>query len=396
MAVQEMLAKFERRLDKRLEGYVWREDDFARQLRLMRRTVLLSRAMLGAKHSLKRYMFLVHNSFLETDVNAGFHLEYYCDQPRDEHLPLCSRDDGQRCSKTVSYLVHSLQRALSADLNRSRFPLHLVEAYTLASIVARRLHGMHDDVVRPALPTIEKLHRRIEDEDTKVLLELLLDVASSSPGYAEIEFGRFLAAKNAPRNGWCSRGVAFPETVGSHTASLLWLCRLLPRLDSPNLNVSRVRKMLEVHDLAEGVTSDIVATHPREGIEKIERSLMRRFSWLGLHMEPRVDLFDTFSLYDEFSQQQTLEAKVARDVDRLDILVQGWSLLKTQATFDRESVGAMLQRTESALVTDEVKAILPKVRLMQVISKEAFRTTPDCPVKEYFFERRANGTSGAA
>ena len=79
MGVQELLGKFESRLDKKLSANAHREDDFARQLRLMRRTVLLSRSLLGSKDSLKRYMRLVQNSFLETDVNAGFHLEYYCD-----------------------------------------------------------------------------------------------------------------------------------------------------------------------------------------------------------------------------------------------------------------------------------------------------------------------------
>ena len=131
--------------------------------------------------------------------------------------------------------------------------------------------------------------------------------------------------------------------------------------------------MLEVHDLAEGITSDIVATLPREPIEKIERTLMRRFSWLGLYMEPRVDLYDTFSLYEEFSLKQTHEAKIANDIDRLDMLVQGWSLLKSSAQFDRASVGEMMTRNEAALLTDEVKAIVPAARRMKCYFAESFR-----------------------
>jgi hypothetical protein len=40
----------------------------------MRRTVLLSRVMRGSKNSLKRYINLVQNSFLETDVNGLYAL----------------------------------------------------------------------------------------------------------------------------------------------------------------------------------------------------------------------------------------------------------------------------------------------------------------------------------
>jgi 5'-deoxynucleotidase YfbR-like HD superfamily hydrolase len=211
----------------------------------------------------------------------------------------------------------------------------------LASIVARRLHGPHDELVRKALPVVEKLHKQTEDENTKIFLELLLDVASSGPEFPVREFGRYLAAKNAPRNGWVNRGITFPETVGAHTASLLWLCKLIPEGDYPGVDYSRIKKMLEMHDLAEGITSDIASRDHREEVEKIETHLMRRFSWLGLYMDPKVDLFDAFTLHEEFSQQQSQEARIARDIDRLDILVQGWSLLNTQGTFDRDRVRDM-------------------------------------------------------
>jgi len=309
MAVQDMLAKFEGKIDLQLADQPHQEDDFARQLRLMRRTVLLSRATLGDRESLKRYMSIVQNSIFETDINAGFHLEYYGDQTRDEQIPLCSRDDGFDCQRTLHHLTSSLTRALVTGLSRKSNPLYIIETYTLASIVARRIHGQYDEIARQSLSIVEKLHSRIDDEDMKLFLELLLDVASSGPEFPDREYGRFMAAKNAPRNGWVVRNVQFPETVGAHTTSLLWLCRRLPKLEYPKLNISRIRRMLEVHDLAEGVTSDIVATAPRDQVEKIERALMRRFSWLGLYMDPRVDLFDTYSLYSEFAAHQTPEAK---------------------------------------------------------------------------------------
>jgi 5'-deoxynucleotidase YfbR-like HD superfamily hydrolase len=390
MGIQSMLSKFEEKLDRQLPEQPEREDDFERQLRLMRRTVLLSRASLGERESLNKYMTLVQNSFFETDINAGFHLEYYCDKTRAEHLPLSSRDDGGSCAKTLEHLSASLTKSLDSGLNRKVNPLYLVETYTLATVIARRLHGQYDQMVRRVLPIIEKLHVKVEDEGTRIFLELLLNVAASGPDFADREFGRYLAAKKAPRNGWVRCGVVFPETVGAHSSSVLWICKRIPKLEFPSLNVSRVRRMLEIHDLAEGITSDIVDSGPREHVDKIERALMRRFSWLGLYMDPRIDLFDTHSLYAEFAAQQTLEAKVAKDVDRLDILLEGWSLLRSKATFNRDALTALVERTEARIKTEEAKLLLPKLKLMSVISEESFRTTPDSPIRDYFFPKNTN------
>jgi 5'-deoxynucleotidase YfbR-like HD superfamily hydrolase len=387
MNIQNMLARFEEKLDRQLPEQPEKEDDFERQLRLMRRTVLLSRASLGERASLNKYMNLVQGSFFETDINAGFHLEYYCDKTRDEQLPLSSRDDGGNCSRTLEHLSASLNRALDGELNSRMHPLYLVEAYTLASIVAKRLHGPFDQMARSAMPLIEKLHARIQDEGTSIFLKLLIDVAEFGPDFPDREFGRFLAAKKTPRNGWVRCGVVFPETVGAHTSSVLWICKRIPKLEFPYLNVSRVRRMLEIHDLAEGLTSDVVDSGPREQADKVERALMRRFSWLGLYMDPRIDLFDTYSIYAEFAAQQTLEAKVAKDVDRLDILLEGWSLLQSKATFDRVALKALVERTEARIKTEEAKLLIPKLRLMSVVSEESFRTTPDSPMRDYFFPR---------
>lgn len=389
MKPAEALAGFERKIDGRLASLTDGDagGDTARRLRLMRRTAILSQAMLDSPPALSRYLFLLQNNALEMDANAGFHLEYYCDQQRDTQLPLCSRDDGRSCQNTVRHLCHSLDRAVAAGWRESANPLLLVEAYTLATVVARRLHGEFDSQARAALPTIERVHAATEDEDTQVFLRLLLDGASSGADFAAREFGRFMAAKNAPRNGWVKRDIRFPETVGAHTASVIWLCRLLPRYEGSTVNYSRVRRMLEIHDLAEGITSDIVASNKSQdsAAERRERLLMRRFSWLGLYLRPQVDFVDAYELYQEFTKQSTRESQIARDLDRVDIVMQGLSLMRNSAEFDTSEVRSMINRTENEILTKEVKTILPAVRLMQVLSMESFSTTPDCELKRYYF-----------
>lgn len=391
------LNSLEKKIDAKLLHLQDTDNDTSRRLRLMRRTSLLSQAVLGSPPALTRYITLLQNSAIESDANAGFHLEYYCDQPRDARLPLCSRDHGHECEHTVKRLCVSLGRTLADESRQQSNPLFLVEAYTLAGIVARRLHGPFDSHAREALPTIERVYAAVEDEDTKIYLGLLIDVASSSKNFAAQEFGRYMAAKNAPRNGWVKRGILFPETVGAHTASVLWLCRLLPRYEGSTANYSRVRRILEIHDLAEGITSDIVATNKKDNsaAERKERVLMRRFSWLGLYLQPRVDFVDSYMLYDEFVKQATLESQIARDLDRLDIVMQGHSLIRNHKQFDTPDIREMIERMEGEITTSEVKAILPSVRVMQVISEESFRTTPDSQVKTYYFPETCGTPSGA-
>jgi 5'-deoxynucleotidase YfbR-like HD superfamily hydrolase len=349
-----------------------------RRLHLLGRTAILSLAMLGERDVIVPYLDKLLNDPIEDDVNCGFHLEYYGDQPFDERLPLCSRDKKGSCANTLHYISHSIQECLDKPPTQQDNPLLLIEIQTFASIVARRLSGHREMLINGALPLLQRVSKLIEHEDLRAYIELVNEAAASDVMFARREIGRFFAAKNTPRTGWVDRKVRFPETVGAHTASSIWICNLIPDDFKESLDCMRIKQMLEIHDLAEGITGDIVTPHKRPEQEQVEKELMRRLSWLGVFDSSCLNLSEIYQCYCEFQKGETKESRIARDIDKLDIVLQGIAYIMTGADFNRSEVSALVRDQRPS--TDEGKAVLRIVTDMQALS---FESLSQCQHSEY-------------
>lgn len=383
------LYTFEHKVSKVLKQIAIGDDDRARQHYLMRRTAMLSQSMLGDTDASKRYLVLLLDDRMESDVNAGFHLEYYGDQPLDDALPLCSRDLGEDCEKTLTYLESSLSRSLDAGWDSSARALAPIELYTFTSILARRLHSTWQPVVQRMIPTLERALEYLEDDDLRLYVNLCVELSNAAPHTAAKRIGQYFSARNAPRNGWIKRGVRFPESVGSHTAGVIWLVNLIPEVEATRLRVGRIKDLLECHDLAEGITGDIVTDRRDPEQDERERRLIRTLSWMGSYLRPEVDLYSIYSSFLEFHKRDTPEANVARDLDAIDIVLQGQSLLQSKANCDRDAIRALVNKLEKTVVTPAGKHVLLTARQMNVISSSSFGPTPESEIKEYFFGRAA-------
>jgi 5'-deoxynucleotidase YfbR-like HD superfamily hydrolase len=383
MNASETLQGFEDKISRLLAQFPPHREDRSRQLRLMRRTAMLSLAMLGDTAASKRYLDLLLSDRLESDVNAGFHLEYYADQVLDESIPLCSHDLGAACENTLNYLRASLEHAIDIR-GREAHPLFHINLYTFTSIVARRLHAARDDMgVMVAL--LQRSLGILEDDDLKLYVNLCVELYGAPRGAAEQRVGNYLATKNVPRSGWVARLVQFPESVGAHTASAIWLANLITESDAMHLDVPRVKRMLEVHDLAEGIVGDIVSTRKDEGHEERERRLIRELSWLGTYMEPPINFYPLYAAYLEFHEHQTAEAKLAHEIDSIDIVLQGQSLLKSNAKFQENAVQELITRMKKKIQTSAGKRIMALVQQMDVFTASSFAQTPDSAIKNYYF-----------
>jgi putative hydrolase of HD superfamily len=126
--------------------------------------------------------------------------------------------------------------------------------------------------------------------------------------------------KTTPRTGWFQRGVPAPESVAdhSHGVALISLA-LLESVPGP-LDRARVLAMAIAHDLAESVTGDLSLGASRllpPGAKAAAETsaLAELLDGLGFAA-------DWKSLWQEFEEQTTAEAKLVRDADRLDLLAQ--------------------------------------------------------------------------
>ncbi|MBI5622115.1 HD domain-containing protein [Candidatus Falkowbacteria bacterium] len=121
-----------------------------------------------------------------------------------------------------------------------------------------------------------------------------------------------------PRTGWVQRGVDNPESVGQHTDALVTLARELgPQI--AGLDQKKLERMLQIHDWPEALVGDQVAFSSTEKQQKflVERAAMQKIC-AALGDEGA----EIMNLWLEYTDGQTGEASIAKQLDKLQALMQ--------------------------------------------------------------------------
>lgn len=136
--------------------------------------------------------------------------------------------------------------------------------------------------------------------------------------------------KTTARTGWVQRGVPRAESVADHSHGVAMAALLLCDLVEETVDRERVLLMAVLHDLPEAVTGDLSLGASRllpPGAKAAGESAAMDELGDGL------PLFAGWrAAWDEFEAQQTLEARIVRDADRLDLLGQALVYERTLGT----------------------------------------------------------------
>ncbi len=132
------------------------------------------------------------------------------------------------------------------------------------------------------------------------------------------------ALDRVPRSGYVLRGVAEPESVTEHSWHVLFLVWALGR-DVPGLDVARAVEIALVHDLAELRVGDLPRTAGRyfpEGAKAAAESAAMAEILAPLPEDAR-------ALYAEYQAAETLEARLVKACDKLQLMLkvsvyEGW------------------------------------------------------------------------
>jgi putative hydrolase of HD superfamily len=126
--------------------------------------------------------------------------------------------------------------------------------------------------------------------------------------------------KRTARTGWVQRGVPNAENVAAHSYGVAFAALLLLQLIEAPLDAGRVLAMALLHDLPEGLTTDIPTPAWRylpPGIKtEVERGAMQEI--LGT-AAPTADLM---LLWEELHASETAEAHLVHDADKIDMFLQ--------------------------------------------------------------------------
>jgi 5'-deoxynucleotidase YfbR-like HD superfamily hydrolase len=131
--------------------------------------------------------------------------------------------------------------------------------------------------------------------------------------------------KQVKRRGWASRGMLNAESVPDHIFGAMLLAEMfLPETAGgdetvpANYNKNEILRMLLIHDLAEAFTGDKL---PLERSPDEEAEYFRYIAMSGTY---RVfpGLSQTFDRWQAFEYTDNINAQIARDVDKIENLVQ--------------------------------------------------------------------------
>jgi len=115
------------------------------------------------------------------------------------------------------------------------------------------------------------------------------------------------------RTGWVERGVTDPESVSDHIFMTSLIALVLG--SEEDVDLCKVLKMTLLHDLQEATCGDITPASPLiERKYEIEKEAIESI----LFKMPQ----EYLDLWQEYIQQDSKEAKLAHEADRLEMLLQ--------------------------------------------------------------------------
>jgi putative hydrolase of HD superfamily len=126
--------------------------------------------------------------------------------------------------------------------------------------------------------------------------------------------------KRTSRTGWTQRGVPNAENVAAHTFGVAYAALLLIQTIEAPLDDAKVLTMALLHDLPEGLTTDIPTPAWRylpPGIKSdVERGAMQEIFGSDLHTA------DLMAAWEELHANETAEAHLVHDADKIDMFLQ--------------------------------------------------------------------------
>ncbi|MCU0491976.1 MAG: HD domain-containing protein [Chloroflexaceae bacterium] len=132
-------------------------------------------------------------------------------------------------------------------------------------------------------------------------------------------YSRLLSLKLLPRTGWLQRGVAQPESVAEHTFGVAALALLLGDT-LPGLDRGKLLSIALLHDMAEALMGDMPASAMRFLSRGAKKEAERQaFAELVAGL-PQADEY--LRLWQEYAEGSSAEARLVKQLDRLEMLVQ--------------------------------------------------------------------------
>lgn len=353
---------------------------------MMWRSLYVSLGYLGNAERLCEYIQLLLTEPEQDEHNRGFHLEYYGDQPLQEAGPTASVDRLSDFTRTKRTLIARLEMPSNATL---------LEAQTLASLAQKRHEVGQLPSRESRLEIVEVLHRVLKlkkpthsAEDLNHYLEMVAADLLIDNYRPEAFLHSLNKVRHVPRSGWVDRKSPQIETVGAHSFGALSLAMdFLPEQyrseTAHEYSKLAVVSMLFNHDRAEGVTGDIPSPKKTAEDNEHEETIMRTYGLLETYRFGRPDgslgrigFARARDLFMEFQQEKTFNARLAKEIDRIDAIYEALRLLADNPEIENRSryhqlIQGQWPKVQTELGLYVLRRVLRMDTQFEVIANEA-------------------------
>lgn len=179
--------------------------------------------------------------------------------------------------------------------------------------------------------------------------------------------------KTTPRTGWIERGVQHPESISDHSFRMTILAlALAPKL---KCDTNKLVQLCLVHDLHESVCGDLILDYgrfggafkgvsPDEKKRREKKAMHQLFCLLDPATKKRFQ-----RLWNEFETQKTREAKIAKQLDVLEMLFQAFEYEKAK-NYRKPVFEAFYESNHSKIKNLQLSHLLDELKTGSIKSKK--------------------------
>lgn len=159
--------------------------------------------------------------------------------------------------------------------------------------------------------------------------------------------------KKIKRVGWIKKvNVKEPESVADHSFRTAILCMLIG--DMKKLNTLKMLRMALIHDACESVIGDLI--HYEDEKEELQKRQLENDAMIKILSLLPEDMKKNYSdIWKEFQDGASTEAKIVREMDKLEMVFQ--ALEYEKEGYDREKLSEFWESAENSIVDYDAKAI---------------------------------------
>lgn len=161
------------------------------------------------------------------------------------------------------------------------------------------------------------------------------------------------------RTGWIKNNIPNPESVAEHSYRLAMMAMIL----APKVGADQLKsiKMSLVHDIGEAKIGDIITSGPNQMMEVNAKVEKERAAFIEIFKLIRTE--DFLELFDEFEEDQTKEAQLVKQLDKLEMAIQALEY----ENYHKLNLEGFFEHTREVVMDDFIKQILENIEKLRKI-----------------------------